>query len=553
MRNPVLDRELIGALRSRRAVAMQIVPAVVCSLVVLLRWPAEGQADIGGVVSRQVFQLFGYGLLTAVLLLVPAFPATALVRERAQGTLALLLQTPLEPWSIYVGKLGGVLGFACLPLLASAPAAAACYALGGISAWQQVLPLYGVLLLVTLQYTTLGLAVSLVAGSPDAALRTTYGLVLVLVVVTLGPYQIVQGQPPGSVVTLATWLRSVSPLPAVMEILGHGDVGGHGLVAAAGAPLRYAAIALASSGLCMAGTIRRLKPTLFDRPRPQGMVTDERSPAVRLLRRLLFVIDPQRRSGLIGPFVNPVLVKEFRSRRFGRLHWLLRLAAVCVVGSLGLTYLASATVLNWGIGTTSALLVLLQGSLLLLLTPGLAAGLLSGEVESGGWALLQMTPLSTRRILTGKLLSVAGTLLLMLLATLPGYGMLIYVRPDLGQQIVSVQLTLLLAGLFALLLSAAVGSLFRRTALATATAYAVLLAVCVGPFLVWLGRETTFGPRLVERALTVSPLAAALAVMSVPSFRDYRLVPAGWWLVGAATLACFVLLRVRVWQMTRPR
>src|SRR5262245_53266574 len=140
MRNPVLERELVGALRSRKAVAMQVIPAVACSLLVLLRWPAEGQADLGGVVSRQVFQLFGYGLLTAVVLMVPAFPATALVRERIQGTLALLLQTPLEPWAIYAGKLGGVLGFACLPLLASIPAAAACSALGGVSVWQQILP-----------------------------------------------------------------------------------------------------------------------------------------------------------------------------------------------------------------------------------------------------------------------------------------------------------------------------------------------------------------------------------------------------------------------------
>jgi hypothetical protein len=69
----------------------------------------------------------------------------------------------------------------------------------------------------------------------------------------------------------------------------------------------------------------------------------------------------------------------------------------------------------------------------------------------------------------------------------------------------------------------------------------------------WLGREATFGPRLVERALTVSPLAAALAVMDVPSFRDYHLVPAGWWLVGVATLTCFLFLHLRVWQMTRPR
>ena len=141
MKNPVVERELVGALRSRKAVAMQVVPAAACALLVLLRWPAEGQVDLSGSQAREVFRLFGYGLLAAVVLLVPAYPATALVRERVHGTLALLLQTPLRPWSIYLGKLAGVLGFAYLPLLASLPAAAACYAMGGISARDQVLVL----------------------------------------------------------------------------------------------------------------------------------------------------------------------------------------------------------------------------------------------------------------------------------------------------------------------------------------------------------------------------------------------------------------------------
>jgi ABC-type transport system involved in multi-copper enzyme maturation permease subunit len=209
--------------------------------------------------------------------------------------------------------------------------------------------------------------------------------------------------------------------------------------------------------------------------------------------------------------------------------------------------------LDWGLGATSALLVVLQGSLIVLLMPGLAAGLISGEVESGGWALLQMTPLSAGRILRGKLLSVAWPLVLILLATLPGYAVLVYAQPELTQQVLSVLLTLLLAGLFALLLSAAVGSLFERTAPATATAYALLLIVCGGPLLVWLGRDTTFGHRLVEPVLSVSPLAAALALMEAPGFTHYQLVNTNWCLLGTATLFCFVALRMRVWQMTRPR
>ena len=66
-----------------------------------------------------------------------------------------------------------------------------------------VLALYGVLALVTLQYTVLGLYVSSTARSIDAALRTTYGMILVLVIVTLAPYQVLQGKPWHEVVVVA--------------------------------------------------------------------------------------------------------------------------------------------------------------------------------------------------------------------------------------------------------------------------------------------------------------------------------------------------------------
>jgi ABC-type transport system involved in multi-copper enzyme maturation permease subunit len=553
MTNPIVEREFLGVLRSGKAVAMQVVPAVVCSLLVLLRWPSEGEADLTGTQAKQVFALFGYGLLTALMLLVPAFPATSIVRERVAGTLALLLHTPLRPWSICLGKLLGVLGVAFLPLLVSLPGAAACYAMGGISARDEVLALYVILSLVTLQYTAVGLYVSSRAGSIDSALRITYGTVLALAVLTLGPYQVLRGKPWPEIVALATWLRSVSPLPAVMEVLGHGDAGGQGLIAASGNPVRYVITALLSSAGLLMATAWRLRPTLFDRPRPQGVITDERGVAGRSLRRVLFVVDPQRRSGLIGPFVNPVLVKEFRCRRFGRSHWLMRLVAACAVGSLALTFLSSTAALDWGTGTISALMVVLQGALIVLLTPSLAAGLISAEVESGGWALLQMTPLSAGQILRGKLLSVAGTLVLILLATLPGYAVMIYAQPSLAQQVVYVMICLLLTSIFALLLSAAVSSMFRRTAPATVTSYALLLALCGGPLLIWLGRESTFGHYFVEDVLRFNPLAAAMSVMEVPGFKQYHLLPGCWWYVGGATVLCLIVLRVQVWRLTRPQ
>src|SRR5262249_11530509 len=156
------------------------------------------------------------------------------------------------------------------------------------------------------------------------ALRVTYAFVLLVTVGTLGPYALLQGTGGGAAM-LASWVRGLSPIPAVLEVLGQGDVGSQGLTTGAALTLRYLVLGTASSVACMHVTVARLNHRLLERVRPAGVMTEDRPAGILLLRRLLFLVDPQRRSGLIGPWVNPVMVKEFRCRRFGRSHWMLRL------------------------------------------------------------------------------------------------------------------------------------------------------------------------------------------------------------------------------------
>ena len=550
--NPIVRRELLELLRMRKAVALQFGLALACALLVLSRWPTEGTVDLGGVHSLQVLRVFGYGLLAAILLLVPAFPATTLVREKMKGTLALLLNSPMTPWSIYLGKLGGVLGFTLILLVMTAPAAAACHALGGgTTARGGIAALYGVLFLAAVQLSTLALLVSCLARSTDSALRTTYALVLVVCVLTLAPYELLRGQSDVPA-QLASWLRCLSPLPAVMELLGQGDVGSHGLLNQDSAIGRYLLLASIASLACAAAAISRLNHKLLDRARPAGVMTEDRSTLARVARRLLFLVDPQRRSGSMTLLINPVMVKEFRSRRFGRSHWTLRLIAVCAILSLGLSYIAASGVLGWGVEIIGGALVLLQIALLILFSPSLAAGMVSAERESGTWQLLRMTPLSPGKILRGKLLSVAWPLLLLLCATLPGYVAMIASRPSLLHQVQRVVICLAVTGVFAVLVSAAASTLFRSTATATTASYLTLLAVCLAPLLVWLGREAPFGHTTVRWALIVNPVAAALQAADTPGFVEYELLPANWWIIGSACAVLLVLLRVRTWQLYRP-
>jgi ABC-type transport system involved in multi-copper enzyme maturation permease subunit len=548
---PILRRELLEVLRTRKAIALQVGLALACALLVLIRWPTGQQADLSGARAQQVLRVFGYGLLAGVLLLVPAFPATALVREKVKGTLALLLNSPLRPWSIYAGKLGGVLGFTAVLLVMTLPAAAACFALGGLGSERGISGLYAVLGLAAVQLATLGLLVSSRAQSTDGAIRATYALVLVVCVLTVVPHALLRGGE-GPAVEVASWLRSLSPIPAVVDVLGHGDVGSQGMSGGGASVGRYALLAGAFSLACALATVVRLNHRLLDRARAAGVMTQDRSRGGRAVRRLLFLVDPQRRAGGISLWVNPVMLKEFRTRRFGRGHWALRLIALTAILSLGLSYVAASGALGWGVEVIGGGLVLLQIALLILFAPSLAAGLVSAERESGSWQLLRMTPLSPGAILRGKLLSVVWPLLLLLCATLPGYVVMMTVEPGLMPRVQRVVICLALTAAFAVLVSAAASTLFRSTAAALTASYAVLLAVCVGPLLVWLGREAPFGRATVQAVLSLDPVAAALQAAATPGFAEYELLPANWWIIGAACVALLGFLVLRTWQLCRP-
>jgi ABC-type transport system involved in multi-copper enzyme maturation permease subunit len=282
------------------------------------------------------------------------------------------------------------------------------------------------------------------------------------------------------------------------------------------------------------------------------MITNDKSLGVRAVRRVVFLVDPKRRSQGIGNWTNPVMIKEFRSRRFGRSHWMMRLIGVCVLLSLLVAFSVTTGAVKWQLETVGGPLVLLQVGLMILFLPSLAAGLISSEQESGAWPLLRSTPLSGGRIVRGKLLSALWTMLLLLAATLPGYLVMIFIQPTVWVQVVQAFVCLILAGLMALMISAAVGSGFRRTATATTAAYICTLVVFGGSMLVWLARDAPFGFKTVETALTINPMAAALGIFRVPGFDQYNLLPITWYVAGFLIVAMYFAMRMRVQRLTRP-
>ena len=83
--NPIIRRELLEVLRTRKAVALQLGLALACALLVLVRWPTGDTGRPHRRPSLEVLRIFGYGLLAGILLLVPAFPADLPGAREDQG------------------------------------------------------------------------------------------------------------------------------------------------------------------------------------------------------------------------------------------------------------------------------------------------------------------------------------------------------------------------------------------------------------------------------------------------------------------------------------
>ena len=549
----ILQREFFTLLKTPQALFIQLGVAVMLSVMVLLAYPSGGVASEVGRQSEFVFRFCGYGMLAAVLLIVPAFPSTGIVKEKSSGTLQLLLNSPLHPVAIYFGKFFGVALFLLLLLTFSLPATLTCYSMGGISLWGEIVPMYAILCIAAILFIAVGILISTLSQTSDSALRYTYFAAFAISFLTIVPSFFLQGQS-GSGATFASWLKIVSPFTAMTELMGHRDLGAR----VAGSQQNGIRDFLIAGGvlsiILIAINIFILSQRIFDLSRSAGKVTDDQSLAKRVGRRIFFLVDPSRRKKGIGAFTNPVFMKEFRTRKFGRSHWLLRLLAMCAVGSIALAYFATSSTHNWGPSAIAGIMVMLQISLIILIVPSLASGLISSELESGGWNLLMLTPMHPIRIVTGKLLSVLWIVILLLASTFPGYIVLAWaIDPSLKPQVWRVIVTLLLASFLTISISAMISSFFKKSAVSTAVSYVTTVLLFGGTMLIWMGADQIFGYPLVRSALLANPVSGALEAFQTTGFQQYQLLPMNWWVTIAATVVCLIVFVVRVAFLVRPR
>ena len=193
--------------------------------------------------------------------------------------------------------------------------------------------------------------------------------------------------------------------------------------------------------------------------------------------------------------INPVVVKEFRSRMRGARAFVILTAVLLLLGAV--SYALYRIVLATSRYANSPLspqigqalftgLAFLELMMVCFITPAVTAGAISGEREKLTYEMLLATPLRSASILQGKLVSALSYVFLLIFAAVPMASLVFIfggVSPgDMIKALVILLVVTVTLGVVGIFMSAWLG----RTARATVLSYLVVLALLIGPLFVYI-------------------------------------------------------------------
>ncbi len=220
--------------------------------------------------------------------------------------------------------------------------------------------------------------------------------------------------------------------------------------------------------------------------------------------------------------LNPIVVKEIRSRMRGPRAFITLTAILLLMGGLMYAMLQIilansrySNILSPQIGQALfAALAFLELFMICAVTPAITAGAISGEKEKQTYEMLMATPLSGSSILWGKLISALSYVLLLLFAGVP-LASIVFIFGGVAPGEMAKALLVLIGvaiafGILGLFMSA----LFGRTGRATVASFVSVALLMIGPIflaaLVGVLRSSE-PPRILLAPSPISALSAALA------------------------------------------
>jgi ABC-type transport system involved in multi-copper enzyme maturation permease subunit len=232
-------------------------------------------------------------------------------------------------------------------------------------------------------------------------------------------------------------------------------------------------------------------------------------------------------AGLRRPRLNPIIVREVRTRMRGVRPYLILTGFLLLlaVAGLGIYQLMlqqarfGGTLLSAQVGQALFKgLAFVELLLVVFLAPSMTSGAISGEREQLTYDMLMATPLKPSQILWGKLIAALSYLLLLIFAAVPVFSVvLVFGGVELGALLRALLLLLASTALFGAL-GLFCSALARRTSRATTVAYSLVLLLIGVPVLlasVWGQISTPPGQLAPPQLVYLNPFSALVSVTTI--------------------------------------
>ncbi len=177
---PILRREFVGLLRSRKGFWITVLTVAGTSLFPLLAWPEEG-SPMPFQRAHQAFGAYQVTAFIAIFLFVPVVAGSSVTSERERGTYEMLFLAIPRPAGIVLGKLLASSLFFVLLLALTFPMICVLYLLGGFEV-QDFLFSLGFAALAVFFLAMIGLNASLKYPKTSQAVTQAFGEVFVLLI-----------------------------------------------------------------------------------------------------------------------------------------------------------------------------------------------------------------------------------------------------------------------------------------------------------------------------------------------------------------------------------
>ncbi|TWU20225.1 ABC-2 family transporter protein [Novipirellula galeiformis] len=452
--NPVLQRELLGNLRTHRAFLLLGLYQLLLAAVVLMAWPSEQRLDLtrNPPSATKLVNLFFLGQYVIASLMAPSFAAGTITGEKERRTYEMLLASPLRPGAIVFGKMVASLTHLGMLIFASLPIIVLCLPLGGVSVYE-VLAAYLGLIVSVILFGAIGVFCSSYFSRTSSSLVVSYLFILPLVIGAILFWQSLEGQ--GELrLKLAVLVIPAFALSAVILMCS----------AAAGRMLYPPDVG--SEGKEVIDLEREAEEAV-------GLVIQPDQFPDRLFA-------PPKKSELMADGANPVYDKEIHSEIFSQgtlmLRLVIQISMLLAIPMMGAFLFYQDEKIAW----FTVYVIVFN----MLVGPVFLAGSMTSERERQTLDLLLTTTLTPSQILWGKFIvgfRISAVLTCFLLWPLLLGGLLNYSYWSNWSSVLGMFAIVLMVCLVNATIAQLCSLYSRKTSIALMSTYIMLLLLYVGP------------------------------------------------------------------------